>query len=68
MEWVKWIFDGIGSQIVGLIVGALLGGLIGYRIGIKNKIKQKQKGRDNSKQIQIGSINNVNGNETEKRG
>ena len=47
MEWVKWIFDGIGSQIVGLIVGALLGGLIGYRIGIKNKIKQKQKGRDN---------------------
>ena len=68
MEWVKWIFDGIGSQIVGLIVGALLGGLIGYRIGIKNKIKQKQKGRDNSKQIQIGSINNFNGNETEKRG
>ncbi len=72
MDWLKWVFDGIGSQIIGiiagLVIGAVGGGFVGYRIGIKNRIKQKQKGRDNAKQIQIGSINNVNGNETEKRG
>lgn len=72
MDWIKWVFDGIGSQIIGiiggLIIGAVGGGYVGYRIGNKNKIKQKQKGGDNSKQIQIGSINQVNGNEAEKRG
>ena len=37
------------------------GGTVGYKIGVKNRILQKQKGRDNSEQIQIGSIIN-NGN------
>ena len=43
MEIISWIFDGIGTQIVGIIIGLLLGGagggVIGYRIGSKNKIK-----------------------------
>lgn len=71
MDWIYWVFDGIGSQIVGLLIGLLVGGTggvcLGYRIGIQNRIQQKQKGRDNANQIQIGSVNNVNGNESEKR-
>ena len=47
MEWIKGLFDAIGSEIIsiviGLIVGGLGGGAIGYRIANKNKIKQIQK-------------------------
>ena len=75
MEWLKWAFDGIGSQLVGIIIGLLIGSIgggiggcfLGYRIVIKNKINQKQKGGKYANQIQIGSINNVNGNDSEKR-
>ena len=71
MEWIKWMFDGIGSQIIGIIFGLLVGGVggacLGYKIGIKNRIQQEQKSGNNANQIQIGSINNVNGNETKKR-
>lgn len=56
MENIKWIFDGIGTEIVSLLCGLLIGGLGGYKIGIKNKIKQIQKGGDNSNQSQIGTI------------
>ncbi len=60
MEIISWIFDGIGTQIVGIIIGLLLGGagggVIGYRIGSKNKIKQKQKAGNNSNQVQVGNV------------
>lgn len=61
METIRWIFDGIGSQIVGLIIGALIGGLSGYGIAkhkFKVKIKQSQKAKDNAIQQQAGFINN----------
>lgn len=61
METVHWIFDGIGSQIVGLVLGFLIGGASGYGIAIrktKTKMKQSQKAGDNSTQQQTGMINN----------
>lgn len=56
---VEWIFDGIGSTIIGtvlgLIVGGAAGGFVGYKVAIKNKVKQSQKAKDNANQVQIGS-------------
>lgn len=61
MENLKWILDGIGTEligtIIGLIIGAFGGGAVGYKIGSKNRIKQNQNAGNNSKQIQIGSVN-----------
>ena len=65
MEYLEWIFDGIGTELISLIIGAVLGGAAGYKIGSKNKIKQKQNAGDNSKQIQIGSVN-YNGDQQTK--
>lgn len=65
MEYLEWIFDGIGTELVSLIIGAVVGGATGYKIGTKNRIKQKQKAGDNSKQIQIGSVN-YNGDQQTK--
>ena len=60
MEWFEWIFNGIGTQIVGIIIGLIVGGagggLIGYKVGSNNKINQKQKAGNNSDQVQIGNI------------
>ena len=53
---MEWIFDGIGSEIIGivisLIIGALGGGAVGYRIGIKRTAKQKQTAGDGANQKQ----------------
>ena len=58
---MEWMFDGIGTElistVIGLLIGAFGGGAVGYKIGSKNKIKQNQNAGDNSKQIQIGSVN-----------
>ena len=63
---MNWIFDGIGSTIIGTVLGVLLGGaaggFIGYKIGMKNKIKQSQKAKNNSTQVQIGSFTTINTN------
>lgn len=50
------IFDGIGTEIIGiiisLIIGAVGGGIAGYKIGVKRSSKQKQVAGANSKQRQ----------------
>lgn len=56
MENLKWIFEGIGT----LIIGTFIGGAVGYKIGVKNKIKQTQKAGDNSTQSQVGSNTVIN--------
>lgn len=55
METIKWIFDGVGTEIISLIIGLLTGAGVGYRIGIKSSVKQKQIAGNNSSQIQIGN-------------
>ena len=58
---MEWFFDGIGSELVSILMGLIIGGGAGYGIGVvrtKSKITQKQKAGDNSKQTQIGQVNN----------
>ena len=56
MEYLEWIFSGIGTSILSGVVGLIFGGCIGYKIGIRNSIRQKQKAHDNVNQSQIGQI------------
>ena len=62
MENIKWIFSGIGSEIIIAVVSLIIGGLAGYRIGINKKNKQIQKAGKGSIQVQnqIEEINNEN--------
>lgn len=54
-EWVKWFFDGLGTEIISLIIGAVVGGLIGFRIGKhKSKFTQTQEAGSDSEQYQKG--------------
>lgn len=56
------LFDGLGTEIIGIIIsfiiGSISGGAVGFKIG---KTKQNQKAGKNSKQTQIGSVNINNG-------
>ena len=55
---MEWIFDGIDTAIITFILRLLVGGSTGYKIAINKKsIKQKQKAGNNSRQIQIGEVN-----------
>lgn len=71
MNWFEWVFDGIGTELLGIVIGLIIGsfggGAIGYKIGVKNKIKQKQKAKNNARQVQIGSITITNGKEDSKQ-
>lgn len=53
---MDWIFDGIGTEIIGiiisLIIGASGGGVVGYKIGVKKIANQKQNARDDAEQKQ----------------
>ncbi|MDE7184066.1 MAG: hypothetical protein K2O40_06210 [Lachnospiraceae bacterium] len=53
---MDWIFDGIGTEMIGiiisLIIGALGGGTVGYKIGIRRTAKQKQIAGDDAEQKQ----------------
>ncbi len=74
---MNWIFEGIGTQIIGiiisLIIGALGGGAVGYKIGIKRTAKQEQIAGDEAKQKQelhmdeIRTRKNISKNKTNIR-
>lgn len=54
-EWVRWFFDGLGTEIISLIIGAVGGGVIGFRIGKrKSKFIQTQEAGLGSEQYQEG--------------
>lgn len=57
--WYEWVFDGIGSQIVGVIIGFIIGGISGYRIGIKRNYLQVQMGKEKLKMKQIAEIESI---------
>lgn len=52
----EWIFDGIGTELIGLAIGTLLGGVAGYNIGVRSKSKQTQKAGDGAHQQQTYNI------------
>ena len=54
-EWVKWFFDGLGTELTSLAVGAIFGGIVGFRMG-KRKIKftQVQEAGVDAEQYQQG--------------
>lgn len=68
MEYLQWIFDGIGTELLSLAVGVIGGTFAGYRIGIKKGGKQTQKAKNGAKQrqelivddkVEIGDKGNV---------
>ena len=57
METLKWIFDGIGTELLSLVIGGIAGGFAGYKIGNRKNGKQTQKAKDGAKQRQEMLIN-----------
>lgn len=55
------LFDGIGTEIIGILISFVLGGAAGYKVGMKSKVKQSQRAGKNSNQTQTGSVNIYNG-------
>lgn len=56
MEWYEWVFDGIGTTIIGAICS-----FIGYKAAIKKMSKQTQIAKDDSKQRQEMIIESTEG-------
>ena len=55
-DWVKWVFDGFGTEIISLIIGSIVRGMIGFRLGKRrSKSSQIQRAGSNSEQYQMGS-------------
>lgn len=50
---MDWLFDGLGTLLVGLVLGGTAGTTVGWRVGIKST-RQTQKAGKNSRQTQIG--------------
>ncbi len=49
---IKWIFDGIGTELLSLCAGSIIGGIVGYKIGAKGASKQKQNAGTDAEQNQ----------------
>ena len=56
--YFSWLFDGIGSTILGLIISFIVGGIGGFALGRFSKSKQLQKAGKNAKQNQSMEIEN----------
>ncbi len=50
---MDWIFEGVGTLIIGLILGAGAGGAGGYYLGV-HSVRQSQRAGKNATQTQIG--------------
>lgn len=52
---VDWLFDGLGTLLVGLLVGGAGGSAVTWRIMSKrSRVAQKQRAGDNARQMQVG--------------
>jgi hypothetical protein len=50
---MEWLFDGIGTMLLGLVVGATGGSMVTWRIMLK-KQSQVQRAGDHARQVQAG--------------
>ncbi|GEP32728.1 hypothetical protein NSZ01_04960 [Nocardioides szechwanensis] len=57
---MDWLFEGLGTLIVGLLIGGAGGAYGGYRIGMRS-VRQTQTAHDHATQTQVG------GNDRSKR-
>ncbi len=54
-NWVQWVFDGFGTELISLAGGAIVGGVIGFRVGKHTtKFTQEQKAGVGAEQYQQG--------------
>lgn len=51
---MDWLFDGLGTMVLGLFLGGATGGAIGHRVGVRS-LRQKQQAGKNSQQTQVGN-------------
>jgi hypothetical protein len=51
---MDWIFEGIGTMLIGLVLGAAGGSIITWRVMVR-KHSQVQRAGDNAKQVQAGN-------------
>jgi hypothetical protein len=60
LENLKWIFDGIGTELIGLLIGLMIVGVGGYCIGVhKSTAKNIQKSGHQSTQVQTITSHNI---------
>lgn len=50
---MEWLFNGLGTLLIGLVVGGAGGGVAGWKLAV-NRFSQKQRAGDSSTQTQIG--------------
>jgi len=50
---MAWLFDGLGTLLIGLVIGGAGGGVIGWRVAVR-WIRQQQNAGDKSRQTQAG--------------
>ena len=55
---MKWLFDGLGTFLIGLVIGGGGGARIGWKIAIR-KTNQSQRARNFATQTQIGGNQQV---------
>jgi hypothetical protein len=54
-DFVKWFFEGLGTEIISLIIGAAVGCIIGFKAGKRTaKLSQKQTAGISAQQEQKG--------------
>ncbi|WP_374975034.1 hypothetical protein ACEYYH_14395 [Microbacterium trichothecenolyticum] len=53
MEWWEWLFDGLGTMLLGLVLGAAGGTAVTYKV-MRKKTTQRQRAGDRATQIQAG--------------
>ena len=54
MQWYEWIFDGVGTALIGLVSG-----VISYKAAVRKMSSQKQTARDDAIQKQETIIENT---------
>lgn len=55
---MDWLFDGLGTLLIGLVVGGAGGSVVTWRVA-SHRLRQSQKAGDNARQTQIGRDNST---------
>lgn len=50
---MEWLFDGLGTLLIGLLIGGAGGSAVTWRV-MSRRTSQKQRAGDNAHQVQAG--------------